>query len=626
MTSKHFISVMANVNESQDNQSKIKYLEGVIIYCSQKYYSDNDSPVSDNEFDIFVVELKKLDPTNHLLSAVAYGYKAGDKTAKHPYHSMHGIDDKLNVSEDAVIDNGKSEYGPKLDGCSGNAYYTKGRYYRAITRGDVDGYGKDITRSLFHKVPHTISNFTGYVRVENVVTYSNFRKYFPPDKSIRNIASGIIGAKSEKPLLPYVDAVPVAIYDADKDATYHMGSVEFDIVIQDFKHKVYPLIVSADGDTKVQLGLDLLDKLRNDYPVDGYVCYKDGDILRAYKFDGEILDVSVLYVEGKTKPTTRIQPRIFIEPTEISDCVCRKVTGKSYDAIFKGKVGKGAIIEIIRSGEVVPNWTKNVIKDSNDVWIPRCSYGCDEKYVKRNGANVYCTNPDCPSILDGTAEKLIRYFAPKGFRTDMLEEMFEYFDSKDKSILESILFDIKNNNGIPYTIGTTDHQHKMINQTISEMKKRKMSLYNLVSICSIEAFGKTLSIELEKQLQDCSDVNVWLKDKKDFTSEHVNNCKARDSWRNRHDLLCQVMDVFEIVVPVHKPEGENGTVCISGALPSGTKKKDFANVIESKGFTWVEKMKKDTTILISSLPNSGKSQKARKNGTKIMSESEFIEL
>lgn len=643
----------------------IKTLEKQIIEASKQYYTMGSSGLSDKEFDLLVDKLRELDPQNPILTAVGWGWKP-ERGAKHHYDLIEGISDKRKIDSNETVDNGSAVYTSKLDGCSVCHYYKNGVYYQSITRGD-GVVGTDVTHNVKDKLPQLPEYFTGYVRTECVVSYTNFKNYFPQDKSIRNIATGIITAKENKPLLKYVDLVPISVYivhhkNPNMNCSVYMGNYGFNDIVKYFKHNIkYISVVGEDdinvihADSKMTFSEDVFDELRCDYPSDGYICYKDDEILCAYKFDGEFAYPVVKYVESITQPTTKIYPRIWIEETEISDCRVNKVTGKSGEAILEGKVGAGAVIEIVRSGEVVPNWTKNVIKESTDVWVPKCSYGCDESFVKRDGANFYCTNPGCASILDGTVEKIIRHYAPKRFSDDMLEICFKmlrgyirpddyddyeeddgvydaniisfFGDSSNINNLTILLYVVWEQLVLTPPMGTTAHQKKLIKATFDSMFEKKMSLYDLVSVCSVEAFGKTLSGELEVQLQGCSDVNRYLMDKKNFTASEVNNSKARDSWANRHELLSKVMSIFEIVIPEVKEVGDSkGTVCISGTLPSGMKKKEFADVIESKGYTWVEKLKKDTTILICSKPDSNKAMKAKKDGTTIMTEEEFNAL
>ena len=51
---------------------KIKQLESDIQEYAQKYYNDGSSPVSDEEFDAMVDELRKLHPNSRVLSKVGW--------------------------------------------------------------------------------------------------------------------------------------------------------------------------------------------------------------------------------------------------------------------------------------------------------------------------------------------------------------------------------------------------------------------------------------------------------------------------------------------------------------------------------------------------------------------------
>lgn len=624
----------------------VKELENKIIEASRQYYTDGTSEISDNEFDSIVDQLRKADPDNPILTATGWGWKP-EKGATHPYDEILGIGDKRKVDENEMVDNGEAIYSPKLDGCSVTCYYKSGKFYQAISRGD-GRLGIDVTHNVVDKVPSCIDDeyeFTGYVRTECVISYSNFKKHFLPDKSIRNQATGIITAQERRPLLPYVNVIPISVYNADDSDVYYMGSMDFLVLTERFEHSVMTLSTNEEGKhlfrghygtSKVQFGKELLDKLRCDYPTDGYICVVDGEILCAYKFDTELANVKVLYVENTTKSTGRIHPRIFIEETFISDCHVNKVTGKSGEAILNGKVGKGAIIEIVRSGEVIPNWTTKVIKEADEVWVPSCSYGCDDSFVKMDGANFFCTNPECGCVYDAATEKLLRHFASKGFSDDMVDICMHYLKINFKLIAAMLKIDSENSfkdllyvirNGMTNIItdgNNTDHQRKLIKETFDVLFERKMSIYDMVSVCSIDGFGSRLSKEYEKTLKiQCQNNNNGMMDIRQYlTIEECNNSRARESWAERFHLLTIVMEVFKIVLP--EPETDSkGTVCITGGLSSCTKK-EFNEVIESKGYTQTTSVTKDLTILICNNAGSSKAKKAEKYGVNIITENEFI--
>jgi DNA ligase (NAD+) len=602
----------------------INSLEQKIISASKKYYTNGTSDITDSEFDRLVSELRTLDPSNPILTAVGWGYKP-EKGIKHHFIKITGIDDKRKIELGDIVNDGYCFYAPKLDGCSVVNYYKNGNYFGSISRGDGE-VGIDVTHNVYNKIPQQISNLTGFVRCEAAITYSNFEKYFPVTSSIRNSATGLITAQEPKPVLEYVDLVPVSVYDADKDKQIFIGNTEFNIYVREFKVKVGSLF----SENQMGLTREHLDNIRKDYPVDGFVCYKDDDLLCAYKFDTEFKNVKIKYIESNTQFTGRIFPRIIIEETFISDCYVNKVSGKSCDAIISNRLGEGAIIEIVRSGEVVPNWTNKVITEADVVWTPKCSYGCDDKFLTADGAHYFCTNPNCPSIYGGVAEKLIKNFSPKSFSDDMLEILLTSYSNwytkiyENINILSCVLKGIstQNFNICEYSVLTT-HQEELINKTINKMYEKKMTIYELVSVCSIDGFGNTLSKQFETTLSGKDNINAILKSKKELSVEECNNSKARESWKNRHNIICDILSVFEIQIPKETVVENKGTVCITGSLSSCTKK-EFNSIIESKGYVQVDSVNKNTNILICNKAGSSKAIKAEKLGITIVSENDFI--
>ena len=92
---------------SFSNMIRIKQLESNITEYAQKYYTDGSSPVSDEEFDALVDELRKLAPTSHVLKSVGWGYDTNDDTTKgkrlpHIYGPILGLPKCHDVKEVGV--------------------------------------------------------------------------------------------------------------------------------------------------------------------------------------------------------------------------------------------------------------------------------------------------------------------------------------------------------------------------------------------------------------------------------------------------------------------------------------------------------------------------------------------
>lgn len=81
-------------------------------------------------------------------------------------------------------------------------------------------------------------------------------------------------------------------------------------------------------------------------------------------------------------------------------------------------------------------------------------------------------------------------------------------------------------------------------------------------------------------------------------------------------------------VPVPQPAKAGGMVCISGKLPSGSKKADYAKPLQAIGLELVDDVVKDLSYLVVADPGAvtSKAEKARKLGIPILSEDQLKAL
>jgi hypothetical protein len=82
------------------------------------------------------------------------------------------------------------------------------------------------------------------------------------------------------------------------------------------------------------------------------------------------------------------------------------------------------------------------------------------------------------------------------------------------------------------------------------------------------------------------------------------------------------------VVSVHQPAKAGGTVCISGKLPSGSKKADYAQPLKAIGLELVDDVVKGLSYLVVADPGAvtSKAEKAKKLGIPILSEEQLKAL
>ncbi len=127
---------------------------------------------------------------------------------------------------------------------------------------------------------------------------------------------------------------------------------------------------------------DLLIKTRSQslYECDGIVIvdssttYKNSldipDHAFAFKFalSDEVFETNVIDVLWTESMHGYLKPTIHLNTVKTKDVEIQYVTGNNAKFIFENKIGPGAVVQIIRSGDVIPKIT-NVLKPADE---PKC--------------------------------------------------------------------------------------------------------------------------------------------------------------------------------------------------------------------------------------------------------------
>ncbi len=185
-----------------------------------------------------------------------------------------------------------------------------------------------------------------------------------------------------------------------------------------------------------------------DYPIDGMVIMVTDERVRArmgatahhyrwqiaMKTKGETADTIVENVQWQVGRTGNVTPVMEVRPVSLSGATIRRVTAHHAGRIRNDRIGRGAEIEIIRSGEVIPKLEK-VITPSLQVEIPDRCPSCDLPLQWENDF-LKCDNSACPAQIEqgishffktlGTADwfgiKTIQKLVAGGF--DSLEKIY----------------------------------------------------------------------------------------------------------------------------------------------------------------------------------------------------------
>jgi len=410
------------INNNMSINEELKSLEDKYVEAKDKYYNSNKPIMTDYDFDILEDKIRELNPKSKVLKMVGIEVKNGVKL---PYRMM-SLNKRKN-SEDIVkwVDKYNSKnviLTDKLDGLSIIGIYERDKgnnmNIKLLTRGD--GYnGLDISKLLkYIDIPKEIIGDKIVIRGEIIMKKSIFEdKYKSNFSNARNLVSGAILRKNiNKSVIEDINIVWYAVYYPENllytEQLELLDSNGFNIVNYTIIDKNDINLVNKDNLTEY-----LKDRnLHNEYNIDGIVVQYDEIINRlleknpenafAFKIDGEIKEVRVLLIEWNISKHNKIIPVIVIEPTLISGVIIEKITGNNAKYIMDNKIGAGSVVEVVRSGEVIPKVMRVVKSKFNKVIdFPKNYLWRDEYHIMGNDSDEDINDKNV-KMLDDSFKKL----------------------------------------------------------------------------------------------------------------------------------------------------------------------------------------------------------------------------
>lgn len=367
---------------SEDELSKM------IRAANDAYYCDQNPLLTDNEYDVLREYTAKKYPEN---KAVLEGHTKCKmdivkNKVKLPYE-MWSMD-KIKPDTGA-LDKWKVKYqGPyvlscKLDGVSG-LYSTEGETPKLYTRGNGI-VGQDISHIIpYLKLPTTKDIV---LRGEFIIKKNLFKeKYAENFANPRNFVAGLINQKKFNPeTFSDLDFVAYEVIKPLLKPSEQMEYLETQDVVT-VKHIVEPNI------TNELLSELLVDWRENySYEIDGVICINDeiyprqtGNPDHAFAFkmvlSDQIAEAKVLDVIWTPSKDGYLKPRVQIDPVVLGGATIEYATGFNGKFIEDNKIGVGALIKLIRSGDVIPHIVA-VIQPAEQPLMPTVSYIWNETHV-----------------------------------------------------------------------------------------------------------------------------------------------------------------------------------------------------------------------------------------------------
>ena len=382
------MSVIQHINKFK--KEGINALENIpeqryvtIIQKANDAYYNNKPVMTDNEFDIVKEYFEQKFPNNPVLQTIGAPITKNKVSLPYNMPSM----DKIKPDTDA-LDKWMKKYtgnyvlSCKLDGVSG-MYTTENNTQKLYTRGDGT-IGQDITHLL--PVLNLPKHENIVVRGEFIISKTKFEeKYKSRFANPRNLVAGIINSKTIDNKINDMDFVA---YEVIKPVLCPNDQMK---LLEKYGFNTVRNLQMATL-TNELLSQLLIDWRNNyEYEIDGIIVSNNKKYTRTEKnpehsfafkmvISDQVAEAKVVDVIWNASKSGYLKPRVRIEPINIGGVKIEYATGFNGKFIESNKIGIGAVIQLIRSGDVIP-YIQSVTEEAETAKMPDVPYHWNETNV-----------------------------------------------------------------------------------------------------------------------------------------------------------------------------------------------------------------------------------------------------
>jgi len=350
------------------NSLTVKKLEKTLTHLSQSYYTTGENLVSDEIYDILRSILEDRDPVNPYLKQI--GAPGTRNIVKLPY-PMASLD-KMKTDTNALDQWIKKFHGPyvisdKLDGVS-CLLVCKNNKFDLYTREGIDISHLMSAVNIRTKDIH-IPNDTA-VRGELIIRKKDFEQNVKGKKNPRSAVSGLVTAKKyARDVAENTNFIAYTLLNPLHDKKTQLDLLKkwgFNIVTYLSRKNIDNNFLNDYLLTRREKGIYEIDGLVVTDSSQSYKETKDNpDHSKAYKtiINDQIAETIVLDVTWDVSMDGFLNPVVIMSTVTISGTTVQRSTGYNAKYINDNVIGPGAVIKIIRSGDVIPKIIQ-IIKES----------------------------------------------------------------------------------------------------------------------------------------------------------------------------------------------------------------------------------------------------------------------
>lgn len=655
------------------SKNKLRYLIKELNRYRDAYYNENTSLISDKEYDMLYDELCNLESVTGIVYAdsptqsVGYEVKSELKKVKHS-HPLLSLNKTTDENEFANYFGGRpAMLMAKLDGLTCSLTYRDGELALAESRGNGE-IGEDITHNAmtFVNLPKKIP-FSGEVIVDGecIIDYKTFDEINSrsdvPYKNPRNLVSGTvrqldssIAAKRKVRFVAWKLHSAASGNARSSMADYYSLGFRF---LMSLGFEVVPHHIINDSAIFHAAIQDIREDCNEKFlPIDGMVGTFDdveygislGSTSHhpkhslAFKFYQEDNETVLRDIQWSTSRTGQINPVAIVDPVEIDGTTVSRASLSNVSIIKELELGIGDTVTIIKANQIIPSITNNLTR-SNTYEIPTRCPDCGEPAVIKDDTGrevLCCTNDSC---FARCLDRMVNFVGKSGMDiVGLSEERLKPWMKLGFVTDYASIYELENHRSeLEFLAGFGKSSVDKILKAIEESRHRKFE--NVIVAIGIPGIGKSSAKTIAKFCESVtSDVdNVFDQlisygmDSYDWSQLEdfgVNTSNSINKYiQDNFDELRALSTYLNIDRPIHNGADNifgGKSFCITGKLEVFSNRNDLVAEIEKYGGKIVSGVTAKTNYLVTNDVNSGSSKnlKAKKYGTKIITERDFLNL
>ncbi|MCL2384188.1 MAG: NAD-dependent DNA ligase LigA [Oscillospiraceae bacterium] len=663
-------------------KKRIEELNKLTKYHAKKYYDEDNSEISDFEYDMLMVELRNLEAKfpeltdkESLTQNIGGTVKEGFQKVQHSV-PLQSLQDVFNEEELYAFDNRikkvvnedistnadlereiKYVVETKIDGLSVSLEYENGEFVRGATRGNGQ-IGEDITENLktIKSLPKTLKdNIDIIVRGEVFIGKEDFEKLNMEMEeegqkfaNPRNTAAGSLrqldsSIAASRPL----DIFIFNVQKCDgKEFKSHYESLKY---LEEIGFNVNPIKTLCNNIEEVIKETARIGEGRGELPfgIDGVVIKVDDLSLReiigttfktpkwavAYKYPPEQQETTLTDIICQVGRTGVITPMAILEPVVVAGSTIAKTTLHNQDFIKEKDLKIGDRVLIQKAGDVIPEVVKSLKEKRTgkelDFEMPKTCPACGAVAVREEGeAAIRCIGIECEAR---NARNAIHFASKAGMDIEGLGEKVVV------NLLENKLI---NNIADIYYLKQEDiaslkkDGQKFASNLIEAIEASKNNnLDKLISALGIRHVGSKAAKTLSKKFRSMDELMearleelIETDDVGKTTAESIYAFFKQEQTRD----LTQKLKNANVNMEEQSEEAkdlrfEGKTFVLTGSLTKYTREQ-ATEIVESFGGKTSSSVSKKTSYVLAGEEAGSKLTKAEALGVNVISEEEFEEL